>query len=508
MSKTAVEVQGISLSYGRVKALSNVSFSVGEGEIFGIIGPDGAGKTSLFRIIATLLQADGGTATVCGHDVVRDMKAIRRITGYMPGRFSLYQDLSVEENLEFFATLFGTTVEREYDSIKAIYSQIEPFRKRRAGALSGGMKQKLALSCALVHQPRVLLLDEPTTGVDPVSRKELWDMLATLRLRGITILVSTPYLDEVKRCDRIAFMQQGEVKGIGQPDELLRRFADVFSPPAINRGAEATEEEHETVEASAQNLHSASPAQAHGSENVIEVHHLVKAFGSFRAVDDISFAVHRGEIFGFLGANGAGKTTAMHILTGLNRPTSGSGTVAGCDIATEFEQIKRHIGYMSQKFSLYDDLTVRENIRLFGGIYGMSSSDIKRKTDALLRRLQFTNHADDIVASLPLGWKQKLAFSVSIFHDPAIVFLDEPTGGVDPATRQQFWRLIYDAADRGITVFVTTHYMDEAEYCDRLSIMVDGKIKAMGTPDELKRQFAQPDIDGVFTLLARAADRQ
>ncbi len=243
------------------------------------------------------------------------------------------------------------------------------------------------------------------------------------------------------------------------------------------------------------------------SDNVIEVQHLVKAFGTFHAVDDISFSVKRGEIFGFLGANGAGKTTAMHMLTGLNQPTSGTGTVVGYDIRTQHEQIKKHIGYMSQKFSLYEDLTVAENIRLFAGIYGMKSEEIKTKIDELLRQLKFEEHKDDLVKSLPLGWKQKLAFSVSIFHEPGVVFLDEPTGGVDPATRRQFWELIYDAADRGITVFVTTHYMDEAEYCDRISIMVDGKISALGTPDELKRRFKQPDMDHVFTYLARQATR-
>ena len=248
-------------------------------------------------------------------------------------------------------------------------------------------------------------------------------------------------------------------------------------------------------------------AEEKTEEHVIEVRHLVKAFGNFRAVDDISFFVKKGEIFGFLGANGAGKTTAMHMLTGLNQPTEGEGFVAGFNIRTEHEQIKRHIGYMSQKFSLYDDLTVAENIRLFGGIYGMDNNEIKRKTDEVLNKLHFQEHKDSIVASLPLGWKQKLAFTVSIFHQPEVVFLDEPTGGVDPATRRQFWELIYDATEQGITVFVTTHYMDEAEYCDRLSIMVDGKIKAMGTPEELKEKFQQPDIDHVFTLLARQAER-
>ena len=480
-----IEVNNISKSYGKVKALQDVSFSVGKGEIFGLIGPDGAGKTSMFRILCTLLLPDAGTATVDGFDVLRQMKDIRRRVGYMPGRFSLYQDLTVEENLEFFATLFGTTIDEGYDSIKAIYSQIERFKDRKAGALSGGMKQKLALSCALVHQPSVLFLDEPTTGVDPVSRKEFWEMLSMLKERGITIVASTPYLDEVRQCERVAFLSEGKLMGIDAPEMILDRFKDIFNPPGIE--------------------HSKTTETQNG--NAIEVEHLVKAFGTFHAVDDISFTVKRGEIFGFLGANGAGKTTAMHMLTGLNQPTSGTGRVAGYDIRTEHEQIKKHIGYMSQRFSLYEDLTVAENIRLFGGIYGMKDDEIASKTDSLLKQLKFEDHKNDLVGSLPLGWKQKLAFSVSIFHEPAIVFLDEPTGGVDPATRRQFWELIYNAASRGITVFVTTHYMDEAEYCDRISIMVDGKISAMGTPEELKRTLNQPDMDHVFTYLAKQATR-
>ena len=481
----AIEVKGVSKHYGKVQALQDVSFSVGKGEVFGLIGPDGAGKTTLFRTLCTLLLPDKGTALVDGFDTVRQMKEIRQRVGYMPGRFSLYQDLTVEENLKFFATLFGTTVEAGYDSIKAIYSQIERFKDRKAGALSGGMKQKLALSCALVHQPSVLFLDEPTTGVDPVSRKELWEMLLMLREQGITIMASTPYLDEVRRCERVAFLDQGQIRGIDTPEVILEQFKDIFNPPGIE----------------------ATVTQNKEQENVIEVEHLVKAFGDFHAVDDISFSVKRGEIFGFLGANGAGKTTAMHMLTGLNQPTSGTGRVVGYDIRTEYEQIKRHIGYMSQRFSLYEDLTVAENIWLFAGIYGMKDAEIKVKTDRLLEQLKFTEHKDDLVASLPLGWKQKLAFSVSIFHEPGVVFLDEPTGGVDPATRRQFWELIYEAAGRGITVFVTTHYMDEAEYCDRISIMVDGKISAMGTPNELKQRFGQPDMDHVFTYLARQATR-
>ncbi len=561
-ARTVITVRNVNKHYGKVEALRNINIAVERGEIFGLIGPDGAGKTTLFRILATLLLPDNagkGAAgdktmacvTVDGHDAVKEMEQIRKCVGYMPGKFSLYQDLSVEENLEFFATLFGTTVEAEYDRIKDIYLQIEPFRKRKAGALSGGMKQKLALCCTLVHKPSILLLDEPTTGVDPVSRKELWDILGTLCDQGITIVAATPYLDEVRRCHRIAFLQQGKVMGIGKPEDILKEFKEVFCPEGgkgrvkSEERSEKNEERKEKNEALSVKNPNASPvvfsseiqterqedsslsslnsslstlnsslsslnpslSTLHSSLS-IEVSHLVKAFGSFRAVDDISFSVKRGEIFGFLGANGAGKTTAMHILTGLSQPTSGSGQVAGCDIRTEYEQIKKHIGYMSQKFSLYDDLTVRENIRLFGGIYGMKDSDIRTKTDELLRQLDFADHGDDIVASLPLGWKQKLAFSVSIFHNPEIVFLDEPTGGVDPATRGQFWQLIYEAANRGITVFVTTHYMDEAEYCDRISIMVDGKIKAIGTPDYLKRSLHQPDMDSVFTFLARQSTRK
>ena len=288
----------------------------------------------------------------------------------MPGKFSLYQDLTIEENLNFFATLFGTTVDEGYDSIKAIYSQIERFKDRKAGALSGGMKQKLALSCALVHQPSVLFLDEPTTGVDPVSRKELWEMLLMLKERGITIVASTPYLDEVRCCERVAFLDQGKVRGIGTPDDILTQFASIFDPPGIDKSEERK-------------------VQSEESDNVIEVEHLVKAFGDFHAVDDISFSVKRGEIFGFLGANGAGKTTAMHMLTGLNQPTSGTGRVVGYDIRTQHEEIKKSIGYMSQRFSLYEDLTVAENIRLFAGIYGMKDDEIRRKTDELMERLQF-----------------------------------------------------------------------------------------------------------------------
>ena len=471
-------------SYGTVKALDGVSFAVRRGEIFGLIGPDGAGKTTLFRLLTTLLRPDSGRAVVAGFDVERQYKEIRRRVGYMPGRFSLYPDLTVEENLQFFATVFGTSIRENYDLVRDIYSQIEPFRTRRAGALSGGMKQKLALSCALIHKPEVLFLDEPTTGVDPVSRRELWDMLRRLKEQGITIVVSTPIVDEARQCDRIAFLNRGQVNGIDTPDCILTRFADILCPPSLS---------HDETR--------------HADRPVIEVEGLTKQFGSFVAVDHISFNVGRGEIFGFLGANGAGKTTAMRMLTGLSRPTGGRAAVAGFDVERQPEEVKRHIGYMSQKFSLYEDLKVWENIRLFAGIYGVKEADIAPRTNEVLRRIGLEAERNTLVGSLPLGWKQKLAFSVAVFHEPEIVFLDEPTGGVDPATRRQFWELIYQAADRGITVFVTTHFMDEVEYCDRISIMVDGRIHALDSPDGLKRTFHAATMDEVFRRLAREAER-
>lgn len=479
-SETGISVDRICRHYGKVQALKDVTFHVHPGELFGIIGPDGAGKSTLFRILTTLIRPDSGKAAVCGLDCVKDYRNIRRRIGYMPGRFSLYQDLTVEENLKFFATVFQTTVEANYGQVKEIYEQIAPFKHRRAGALSGGMKQKLALCCALIHAPEVLFLDEPTTGVDPVSREEFWQMLHRLRQAGITILVSTPFMDEARQCDRIAFINKGEVQGIDTPEVILKRFKDILCPPGL---------QHASVQKE--------------PEAIIKVEHLMKVFGNFAAVNDISFEVEKGEIFGFLGANGAGKTTAMRILCGLSFPSGGRATVMGYDVRTQSELIKKNIGYMSQRFSLYEDLKVWENVRLFAGIYGVPERDIAPRTEEMLKRIGLYDERNTIVKDLPLGWKQRLAFSVAIFHRPKLVFLDEPTGGVDPATRREFWKLIYQAADSGITVFVTTHYMDEAAYCDRISMMVAGQIKALDTPQKLMARFRAKDMGEVFRKLAR-----
>ena len=464
---------------GKVKALDNLSLKIEEGEFFGVIGPDGAGKSTLYRLLATLLKPDSVYAKVDGKDIVKEYKSIRQNVGYMPGRFSLYPDLTVEENLDFFASVFGTTIEENYHLVGDIYKQIEPFKTRRAGKLSGGMKQKLALSCALIHAPRVLFLDEPTPGVDPVSRKELFAMLRKLNTEhGITIIVSTPYRDEVMCCSRIALLNEGKITAIGKPGDVLPEEKAIISSRVLE-----------------------------DEDYVIEAEGLTKQFGDFVATDHISFKVRRGEIFGFLGANGAGKTTAMRMLCGLSQPSDGKGTVAGFDCATQYEEIKKHIGYMSQKFALYEDLTVEENMELYGRIYGMKGESIKQRTSEMLQNLGAENIRKAMVKTLPVGWKQKLAFSVAIFHKPSIVFLDEPTGGVDPDARKQFWELIYAAAAQGITIFVTTHYMDEAEYCDRVSIMVDGKIEALDSPKELKKKFGVETMYDVFLYLARTAKR-
>lgn len=475
----SVQINNVSKAYGAVKAINNITLRIEKGDMYAIMGADGSGRTTLFRLMTSLICPDSGSIMVEGCNTVSDYKQLRTMIGYMPGKFSLYGDLTVEENLNFFASVYGVELNQNKYLVDDIYRQIEPFKDRAAAKLSGGMKQKLALCCALIHAPKVLFLDEPTTGVDPVSRKELWAMLKKLNAQGITIIVSTPYLDEIRLCRHAALLESGELKAQGSPADIVAIF-----------------------DGSLGKNHSVDT-----STPIIKINNLVKRFGNFTAVDHISFQVNKGEIFGFLGANGAGKTTAMKIICGLSMPTEGGGTVMGYDIATQPEMIKKRIGYMSQKFSLYDNLTVEENLRLFGGIYGMSKSDIERRTNELLEELKFVNERKRMVSTLPLGWKQRLAFAVSIIHSPEIVFLDEPTGGVDPVARRNFWEMIYAAANAGTTIFVTTHYMDEAGYCDRISIMVDGRIEALDSPDNLKIMYNADDMDEVFGKLARKARR-
>lgn len=455
--------------------MDNLSLDIKEGEIFCLTGPDGAGKSTLIRTIATLQPLDSGQCFVLEHDVRTEKKTIRNSIGYMPDKFSLYPDLSIDENIRFYASIFGMTQEQGKALIEPIYCMLEPFGKRKAGKLSGGMKQKLALCCALIHRPKLLLLDEPTTGIDAVSRMELWQMLVQLNKQyGITIVASTPYRNEVMLAHRIAMMDHGQVLQVGKPQDLMPEEATI-----------QRDEKHIS------------------DEYAIQVTKLTKQFGDFTAVKGITFNVKKGEIFGFLGANGAGKTTAIRMLCGLSVPSDGYGHVAGCDIQTETELIKQHIGYMSQKFALYQDLTIKENLLFAAGVCGIGKREALRRTEEHLKEMGFEGMGDRIVSTLPLGWKQKLAFVVATLHHPDIVFLDEPTSGVDTQTRHQIWETIIQTAEKGMTIFVTTHYMDEAMHCDRISIMVDGQIKALGRPNDLIQEYGAKDINDLFFMLTR-----
>ncbi len=466
-----VDICHLSKSYSSGIAVNDVSLSLNLGEIFGLMGPDGAGKTTLFRLLVTLLRPDHGTLQIFGHDSRIASRRIKQMIGYMPQRFSLYPDLTVHQNMRFFGGMYNVAPCDLANRIRNTFrfSHLQPFENRLAGQLSGGMKQKLALSCVLLHEPKLLILDEPTVGVDPVSRAEFWMILHELALQGTTIFVSTAYSDEALQCTRVCQMNLGKLSPVKTPSQFIQSFQF----PKL---------------------------QAHTSSNsdAVVITDLSRKFGVFTAVDHVSFSVKKGEIFGFLGANGAGKTTTIRMLCGLLMPSSGKATVAGYDVYTQSDQIKKKIGYMSQKFSLYNDLTVKENIEFYGGIYGLSRTTIRVQIKDLLSKLDLHKQANQLCRDLPLGWKQKLALSVAILHDPDIVFLDEPTSGVDPASRHQFWLLIYDLAQKGKTIFVTTHYMDEAEYCFRLSIMKDGRIIDLDTPASLKIKYGRTSMQDVF----------
>jgi ABC-2 type transport system ATP-binding protein len=469
----AILAQGLSRRFGERVAVDALSFEVAPGEIFGLVGPDGAGKTTTMRLLTGILTPTAGGATVDGCDVVRDAEGLKHRIGYMSQRFGLYPDLTVAENIAFYADIFGVpTKERAARTERLLaFSNLTPFRRRLAGNLSGGMKQKLGLACALIHTPRVLFLDEPTNGVDPVSRRDFWRILYQLVREGVTLFVSTAYLDEAERCNRLALLHEGRLLGIGTPDEVR----SLMPSSVANRLRSAPDE-------------AVAPA--------VEVRDLHKHFGGFKAVAGVSFSVRRGEIFGFLGPNGAGKSTTIRMLCGLLSPTSGSGSVDGLDIVRDTELIRTRIGYMSQKFSLYDELTVEENIDFYSGIYCLPRAKRAERKDWVLGMAGLREQRDRRTSELSGGWKQRLALGCAVLHEPPLLFLDEPTSGVDPAARRQFWDLIYSLARQGVTVLVTTHYMEESEYCDRLGIIYRGELIALGTPTELKtRHMSEAVLD-------------
>lgn len=549
-----IEIDGVTKRFGPVAAVDGLSLTVAAGEIFGLVGPDGAGKTTLLRLLAGILPPTAGRLQVAGIDVVHDAAAASDRLAYMSQRFGLYTDLTVMENLRFYADLYGVP-RREFgtrsDHLLA-FSGLRAFTGRLAGQLSGGMKQKLGLACALIHTPRVLLLDEPTNGVDPVSRRDFWRILYQLLKEGVTILMATAYLDEAERCSRIGLLHEGRFLACGMPAAVkalardrvlavrtpqLRRAATVLRgcygaaavgiagdalrllPPqpgitgaglqALLSAAGGDDASVTAVRPTLEEVFlqlvappaggvpgvvpSSSPAvqvrtPPAGGAPAVAVENLEKRFGSFGAVNRVSFSVAPGEIFGFLGPNGAGKSTTIRMLCGLLQPTAGRGTVAGCDVGREPERIKERIGYMSQKFSLYDELTVEENLSFYGGIYQLTATRQRARNDWVLEMAGLTDRRATVTGTLAAGWKQRLALGCAILHEPPIIFLDEPTAGVDPLSRRRFWDLIYRMADAGTTVFVTTHYMDEAEYCDRVGLIYRGELIALGTPGQLKHE--------------------
>jgi ABC-2 type transport system ATP-binding protein len=557
----AIRIENLSRSFGELAAVAELSLTVEEGEIFGLVGPDGAGKTTTMRLLAAILDPTHGDAWVAGRHVLREPEAVKDQIGYMSQRFGLYADLTVMENLDFYADIYQVPRDQRGPRAQRLleFSNLTPFKRRRAGDLSGGMKQKLGLACALIHTPKVLLLDEPTNGVDPVSRRDFWRILYQLLREKVTIFLSTAYLDEAERCNRLALMHRGRVLASGAPQEVKqlmrgtilevrsrqpRRTSTILRenyhggavnlfgdrvhvvsdapeqteselngiltaagvPPAEVRVVRPSLEDvfvsvlgkgEEDGQARTTPLTpNASPARGDGDQTTpaVVVDDLQRRFGTFKAVDHVSFSVARGEIFGFLGPNGAGKSTTIRMLCGILAPSGGRGTVAGFDIRTEAEEIKSHIGYMSQRFSLYADLSVEENLDFFAGIYRIPPEEKQRRKEWVIDMAGLAEHRHRLAGVLSGGWKQRLALGCAMLHRPPIIFLDEPTSGVDPLSRRRFWDLIYQMSGQGVTVFVTTHYMDEAEYCDRLGLIYRGELIALGTPESLKRDVMQDEV--------------
>jgi ABC-2 type transport system ATP-binding protein len=565
---------------GMVRALDGVSFEARHGELTALVGPDGAGKTTLMRLAAGLLRSGAGSLMVLGVDVAADPQQVQDRISYMPQRFGLYEDLTVAENLDLYANLHGVSADdraHRYPELMEM-TALGPFTTRLAGRLSGGMKQKLGLACTLVRSPELLLLDEPTVGVDPLSRRELWDIVRRLVAdRGLTVLLSTAYLDEAERCSRVIMLHQGQVLSQGAPQQIADKAAGrsfVASPAAGQSArtlqarlldqsdivdavpdagrvrfvrsavvAESVNAQRSPAEdafldlrvdpvaprfedgfmillrAHSERDHSKSIAIPHplarrDQEPVVRVQELAKRFGAFTAVDRISFEVHRGQIFGLLGPNGAGKTTTFRMLCGLLAPSGGELHVAGADVRKASASARARLGYVAQKFSLYGPLSVTENLEFFASAYGLRGEHARARIDWAMEQFELRAHARTTSAQLPGGYKQRLAMAAALLHEPEILFLDEPTSGADPLARRSFWRRITALAEQGVTIIVTTHFMQEAEYCDQIAIMDAGRVLAQGSPAqvrELGRTDAQhdPGMDDAFiAVVEQARDRQ
>ncbi|EFO3082605.1 ABC transporter ATP-binding protein [Escherichia coli O9] len=553
-------------------AVAPLDCTIHAGYVTGLVGPDGAGKTTLMRMLAGLLKPDSGNATVIGFDPIKNDGALHAVLGYMPQKFGLYEDLTVMENLNLYAELRSVTGEARKQTFARLleFTSLGPFTGRLAGKLSGGMKQKLGLACTLVGEPKVLLLDEPGVGVDPISRRELWQMVHELAGEGMLILWSTSYLDEAEQCRDVLLMNEGELLYQGEPKALTQTMAGrsflMTSPhegnrkllqralklPQVSDGMiqgksvrlilkkEATPDDIRHADGMPEiNINETTPrfedafidllggagtsesplgailhtVEGTPGETVIEAKELTKKFGDFAATDHVNFAVKRGEIFGLLGPNGAGKSTTFKMMCGLLVPTSGQALVLGMDLKESSGKARQHLGYMAQKFSLYGNLTVEQNLRFFSGVYGLRGRAQNEKISRMSEAFGLKSIASHATDELPLGFKQRLALACSLMHEPDILFLDEPTSGVDPLTRREFWLHINSMVEQGVTVMVTTHFMDEAEYCDRIGLVYRGKLIASGTPDDLKAQSAndeQPDptMEQAFIQLIHDWDKE
>ena len=567
-----VDIADVSKSFGaEAAALRNITAAIQAGAITGLVGPDGAGKTTLIRLIAGLMMPDTGSVRVFGLETRTDAARIQADIGYMPQRCGLYEDLTVQENLRLYADLRGLPLAARGETFARLleFTGLAPFTGRLAGQLSGGMKQKLGLACALIQTPKLLLLDEPSVGVDPISRRELWRMVEELRDRGIGILWSTAYLDEAERCGQVILLNEGQMLFHGAPRDLTGRVAGrvvrltniqgnrrkvlaaALDRPGVIDGViqgsavrlvlaadiaaadvmrTASDPDAAITVVSAEprfedafidilgggpagesRLAQAMPQMPDRGAPVIEAHGLTKRFGSFVAAEDMTFAIPRGEIFGLLGPNGAGKSTTFKMLCGLLPPSAGDGRVAGIDLRHARADARGRLGYMAQKFSLYGDLSVLQNLEFFAGVYGLSGAHRRRQIDAMLGTFDLVRRAGDSARDLPLGFKQRLALACAVMHGPEALFLDEPTSGVDPITRREFWTHINGLVEKGVAVLVTTHFMDEAEYCDRIGLIYRGRTIALGSPDELKARVARtgiadPTLEDAFIAMVEASD--
>lgn len=486
-------------------AISQLSAAIPKGEIIGLVGPDGAGKTTLIRLMAGLLLPTQGSITVAGLDTIRDAHQLSEVIGYMPQKFGLYEDLTVMQNLTLYADLRALPPSQRHATFERLlhFTALAPFTDRLAGKLSGGMKQKLGLACALIVKPTFLLLDEPSVGVDPISRLELWKMVDELLQEGISVLWSTSYLEEAQKCHRVLLLNSGKLLFYGTPAELKGGKEVSFERAIIERLGGLPQVVSE--------LARSTPPLPSYTQPVIVADALTKKFGDFTAADHISFTIRQGEIFGLLGPNGAGKSTTFKMLCGLLKPTSGKALVKGLDLEVAPGQARAQIGYMAQKFSLYGDLSVKQNLEFFSGIYNLAGRRQQEAVDKMIEVFDLAHYLDTSASELPLGFKQRLALSCATMHHPAVLFLDEPTSGVDPLTRFEFWSHIKGLVKKGVTIMVTTHFMNEAENCDRIALIYRSKMIRTGTPEELQRlaqsaKNPRPTLEDAFIQLIKEYD--